>query len=311
MAKASPAPPTRPVDGVPTRLPHERVIRAVCFLCAAISIATTIGIILTLGTQAVEFFTKTKVSLGEFLTGTEWSPNFLDPKFGVLPLVCGTLLITVGACVVAVPLGLLTAIYLAEYAQPQVRRIVKPVLELLAGIPTVVYGYVALIHLTPLLRKVIPDLQIFNALSGSIVVGIMILPLVSSLCEDAISAVPRGLREGGYGLGSTKLEVTMRIVLPSALSGIMAGFILAISRAIGETMAVSLAAGQRPTLTTDYRQSIETMTAYIVQVSKGDTPSGSVESLTVFAVGAALFVVTFSLNILAQWLVRKYRKVYV
>jgi phosphate transport system permease protein len=299
------------VDGVPTRLPHEHAIRAFCFVCAAISIATTIGIILTLGTQAFAFFAKTKISLGDFLTGREWSPNFLDPKFGILPLICGTMLITVGACVVAVPLGLLTAIYLAEYAQPQVRKIVKPVLELLAGIPTVVYGYVALIYLTPLLRQFVPDLQIFNALSGSIVVGIMILPLVSSLCEDAISAVPRGLREGGYGLGSTKLEVTMRIVLPSALSGIMAGFILAISRAIGETMAVSLAAGQRPTLTTDYRQSIETMTAYIVQVSKGDTPSGSVESLTIFAVGSTLFVITFGLNILAQWLVRKYRKVYV
>ncbi len=301
---------SRPVDGVPTRLRSEKFIRFLCFACAAISILTTLGIVLVLSTETIAFFVKSKVSLKEFFTGTDWSPLGANPKFGILPLVCGTAMITVGACVIAVPIGLLTAIYLSEYAHPTMRKFAKPVLELLAGIPTVVYGYIALFYITPALRKVIPDLNVFNALSGSIVVGIMILPLVSSLCEDAISSVPKGLREGGYGLGSTKLEVTSKIVLPSALSGIMAAVILAMSRAVGETMAVTLAAGESPNVTADYRQSIQTMTSYIAQISKGDTPTGSMSFLTLFAVGATLFLITMSLNIIATRLVRKYRKVY-
>jgi len=301
---------SKPVDGAPTRKPSEKLIRDICLLCATISIVTTIGIVLVLSTEAIAFFAKSGVSPLEFLTGMEWTPNFKDGKFGIVPLLSGTLLITVGACFIAVPLGLLIAIYLSEYAHPAFRKIAKPILELLAGIPTVVYGYVALFYLTPNLRKIMPGLEVFNALSGSIVVGIMILPLVSSLCEDAISAVPKGLREAGYGLGSTKLEVTSKIVLPSALSGIMAAFILAMSRAIGETMAVTLAAGNTPNVTADYRQSIQTMTAYIVQVSQGDTPTGSIQFLTIFAVGATLFLITMGLNLLAVHLVRKFRAVY-
>jgi phosphate transport system permease protein len=288
----------------------ERLILAFCFLCAAASILITFGITVVLLSEAIQFFQKPEVSLVEFFTGTEWSPTFKDAKFGILPLVTGTFLITVGAALIAVPLGLLSAIYLSEYADYRVRNVLKPLLEILAGIPTVVYGYFALFHITPLLRKVIPDMDVFNAASGALVVGIMILPLVSSLCEDALNAVPRSLREGAYGLGSTKLEVTGKIVLPAALSGIMASVILGISRAIGETMAVTLAAGQTPNLTLDPRRSIETMTAYIVQISKGDTPTGSTSYLTIFAVGALLFTITMGLNILAARIVKRFRMVY-
>jgi phosphate transport system permease protein len=311
MHKDSSALKSKPVDGAPTRKPAEKFFRWLCQFCALISIATTIGIVLVLGSEAIAFFAKSGVSPLDFFLGREWSPTFKDGKFGILPLITGTALITIGACVIAVPLGLLIAVYLSEYAHPSFRKIAKPVLEILAGIPTVVYGYVALFYLTPWMRTFIPGLEVFNALSGSIVVGIMILPLVSSLCEDSISAVPSGLRQAGYGLGSTKLEVTGRIVIPSALSGVMAAFILAMSRAIGETMAVTLAAGNTPTLTADYRQSIQTMTAYIVQVSQGDTPTGSIPFLTIFAVGAVLFLITMGLNMLAARLVRKFRKVYV
>lgn len=309
--EAAPQRGLRPLgDGAPTRSWKERLIKWACFLCAAISILTTIGIIATLSREAWAFFQRPEISVVEFFTGTVWNPDIKPVKFGVLPLVAGTLMITFGAALFAVPLGLLTAIYLAEYAPPRVRNVLKPTLELLAGIPTVVYGYFALFHITPLLDRFIPDLEVFNALSGAIVVGIMILPLISSLCEDAISAVPKTLREGAYGLGATKFEVTTRIVVPAALSGIMAAFILAISRAVGETMAVTLAAGQNPVLTADPRRSIETMTAYIVQVSKGDTPTGSTVYLTIFAVGALLFAMTMLLNILAVRLVRRYRTVY-
>ncbi|RYG29873.1 phosphate ABC transporter permease subunit PstC [bacterium] len=292
-----------------SRSPKERAIQFACFLCAAISVLTTVGIVFVLLSQALEFFRR--VSPAEFFTGREWSPAFANPKFGVLPLVSGTLLITVGAAIVALPLGLLSAIYLAEYAHPRVRAFLKPLLEILAGIPTVVYGYFALFHITPWLKGFIPDMDVYNALSASIVVGVMILPLVSSLCEDAISAVPRGLREAAYGLGSTKLEVTAKVVVPAALSGIAASFILAISRAVGETMAVTLAAGQVPNLTADPRKSVETMTAFIVQISKGDIRQGSTPYLTIFAVGATLFAMTMALNIIATRLVRKYRQVYV
>jgi phosphate transport system permease protein len=286
----------------------QSLVLAVTFACASVSILTTAGIIGVLAREAFLFFQK--VSPVEFFTGTKWSPTFADPKFGVLPLISGTLLITLGAALVAVPLGLFAAIYLSEYAKPKVRRVLKPVLELLAGIPTVVYGYFALFTITPVLRTFIPGVQVFNALSGAIVVGIMILPLVSSLCEDALSAVPKSLRDGGFALGSTKYEVTRLITVPAAFSGIMASVVLAISRAIGETMAVSLAAGMTPNLTLDPRESIQTMTAYIVQISHGDTPEGSMAFRTIFAVGATLFVITMLLNIVARRLVRKFRQVY-
>jgi phosphate transport system permease protein len=288
----------------------ENLIKGVCFLCAAISVATTLGIIGVLTTEAINFFRISGVSPWQFFTGTTWTPQFLNPQFGVLPLIMGTLQITLGAALIAVPLGLVAAIYLSEYADSRVRDIIKPILEILAGIPTVVYGYFALMHITPFLRQFIPGLEVFNGLSGALVVGIMILPLVSSLCEDALHAVPKSLREGAYGLGSTKLEVTLKIVVPAALSGIAASFILAISRAVGETMAVSMASGSTPNMTLDPRESIQTMTAFIVQISKGDTPAGSVTYLTLFAVGVTLFTITLLLNLLANKLVRKYRTVY-
>lgn len=288
--------------------PGEKLIQLVCLLCAAVSVIITAGILAILIRESVSFFTK--VSPREFFTGTEWAPTFANAKFGILPLINGTLLITVGAAVIALPLGLLSAIYLSEYASPKVRRTVKPMLEILAGIPTVVYGYFALFKITPALRSVFPSVEVFNAASGCIVVGIMILPLVSSLCEDALTAVPKSLREGAYGLGATKLEVTMKIVVPAALSGIMAAFILALSRAIGETMAVTLAAGQMPNMTWNPAESIQTMTAVIVQISKGDTPAGSVAFQTIFSVGVTLFVMTMILNLISIRLVRKFRHVY-
>jgi phosphate transport system permease protein len=283
----------------------EALIQVLCFLCAAVSIITTAGIIAILAKEAFAFFTK--VSPVDFFTGREWYPNFSPPKFGILPLISGTMLITLGSACIALPLGLLAAIDLSEYATPRVRNIWKPVLELLAGIPTVVYGYFALTTLTPALKKLYPGFETFNGASGAIVVGIMTLPLVASLCEDAIASVPKQLREGALGLGATKQEVTMKIVVPAAFSGIMAAFILAISRAVGETMAVALAAGQSPKLTLDPRVSIETMTAYIVQTSKGDIRYGSTEYQTIYAVGITLFAVTLILNIIARKLVKKFR----
>lgn len=235
----------------------------------------------------------------------------LEPRsFGVLPLVGGTLLIVVGAALIAIPIGLASAIYLAEYSSDQVRSVVKPILEVLAGIPTVVYGYFALTFITPLLEIVLPSTKIFNAASGSIVVGIMVLPMVASLCDDALRAVPSSLRQAGYALGATQFEVILRVALPAALSGIMASFVLAASRAIGETMAVTLAAGATPNLTFNPLESIQTMTAYIVQVSLGDTPAGTVEYQTIFAVASLLFAMTLSLNIFAQKILNRFREVY-
>jgi phosphate transport system permease protein len=239
-----------------------------------------------------------------------WTPLFQPQRFGVLPLLVGSVLIALIASLIAVPLGLGAAIYLSEYSPRRVRDVLKPILEILAGIPTVVYGYFALTFVTPVLRHVIPGLGIFNALSAGIVVGIMILPLIASLSEDAMAAVPRELRQGAYALGSTKLEVATRVVTPAALSGIMASFILAVSRAIGETMAVVLAAGMTPQLTFDPRESVQTMTAYIVQVSLGDTPFGSIEYQSIFAVGLLLFVVTLIMNIFGRWFLNRYREVY-
>jgi phosphate transport system permease protein len=289
---------------------YEAAVRAVCFVCACVSILTTLAIVLTLTGQAGRFFTR--VSPVAFFTGIEWSPAFSDPKFGVLPLVNGTLIIMIGSGLIALPLGLLSALYLSEYASPRARNILKPGLELLAGIPTVVYGFFGVVFVTPLLKTLFPNAGFgeFNGASGAIVVGIMILPLVSSLCEDALSAVPRALREGAYGLGATKMEVSLKIVVPAALSGITAAFILALSRAIGETMAVSLAAGMRPRMTLNPAESIQTMTAYIVQASKGDPPRESASYLSLFAVAATLFVITLLMNMLAARFVKKYRTVY-
>jgi phosphate transport system permease protein len=283
----------------------EILIQGFCFLCAAISILVTAGIVAILAKEAFAFFSK--VSPVAFFTGTEWYPNFNPPKFGVLPLISGTLLITIGSAFVALPLGLLAAIYLSEYASPKTRNVLKPVLELLAGIPTVVYGFFALTTVTPFLKSIYPKFETFNGTAGAIVVGIMTMPLVASLCEDAISSVPKQLREGAYGLGATKQEVTMKIIVPAAFSGIMAAFILAISRAVGETMAVALAAGQNPKLTLNPTVSIETMTAYIVQTSKGDIRFGSTEYQTIYAVGITLFFVTYLLNIIARKLVKRFK----
>jgi phosphate transport system permease protein len=286
----------------------EGVIRWFCFLSALVSVVTTFGILYVLATNSLPFFQHIQPS--KFLFGTEWSPDNEPGSFGVLPLVCGTLLVTVGAGLIAIPLGLLSGIFLSEYAHRRVRKVLKPSLELLAGIPTVVYGYLAVFLITPSLRQIFPSVQAYNAASGAIVVGIMILPLVSSLCEDAIRAVPRSLREGAYALGATKMEVTMKIVLPGALSGVMASFILALSRALGETMAVALASGSSPRLTFNPAESIQTMTAYIVNASKGDASTDSVRYQAMFAVGVTLFVFTLLMNLLAMRLVRRFRQVY-
>jgi phosphate transport system permease protein len=286
----------------------EFVIERGLFLCALLSVATTVGIIAVLAVETAAFLRE--VPIGDFLFGTEWTPLFSTPRFGVLPLVVGTTLVSLIAMLVALPMGLLSAIYLSEYANSRVRRVLKPVLELLAGVPTVVYGYFALLFVTPLLQQVFPNLAGFNALGPGIVMGVMILPLVSSLSEDAMRAVPIGLREGSYALGATKMQTSLRVVVPAAFSGITAAFILAISRAIGETMIVAIAAGQQPRLTWDPTVPIETMTAYIVQVSLGDTPQGTLEYRTIFAVGMLLFLGTFGLNLVSAWLRQRYREEY-
>ena len=286
----------------------EFLIEWALFLCALLSIGTTAGIIIVLAMETFAFLRE--VPITDFLFGTEWTPLFATPRFGVLPLVAGTMLVSTIAMVVALPMGLLSAVYLSEYANLRVRRFVKPVLEILAGIPTVVYGYFALLFVTPLLQTFLPNLSGFNALGPGIVMGIMILPLVSSLSEDAMQAVPRGLREGSYALGATKMQTSLRVVLPAAFSGITAACILAVSRAIGETMIVAIAAGQQPRLTANPMLPIETMTAYIVQVSLGDTPQGTLEYRTIFAVGMLLFLGTFVLNLMSTWLRERFREEY-
>jgi phosphate transport system permease protein len=286
----------------------EFLIERTLFLCALLSIGTTAGIIIILAVETFAFLREVPVT--DFLFGTEWTPLFATPRFGVLPLVAGTMLVSSIAMIVALPMGLLSAVYLSEYANLRVRRLVKPVLEVLAGIPTVVYGYFALLFVTPLLQRLLPNLAGFNALGPGIVMGIMILPLVSSLSEDAMQAVPRGLREGSYALGATKMQTSLRVVLPAAFSGITAACILAVSRAVGETMIVAIAAGQQPRFTANPMLPIETMTAYIVQVSLGDTPQGTLEYRTIFAVGMLLFLGTFLLNLVSTWLRERFREEY-
>jgi phosphate transport system permease protein len=283
-------------------------IERALFLSAAASILVTAGIIFVLVFETAAFLSE--VPIAEFLFGTVWTPLFSDKHFGVLPLVSGTLLASGIAMLVALPAGLMTAVYLSEYASAGVRRTVKPILELLAGVPTVVYGYFALLFVTPKLQALLPGLSGFNALSPGLVMGIMILPLVSSLSEDALRSVPNGLREGAYALGATRMEAALRVVLPAAFSGVSAACVLAVSRAIGETMIVAIAAGQQPRLTLDPRVPVETMTAYIVQVSLGDTPGGTLEYRTIFAVGMLLFVSTFVLNLFSNWLRERFREEY-
>jgi phosphate transport system permease protein len=286
----------------------ELVIKGLLGLCALISVLTTVGIIAALFIPAFEFFQE--VSIVDFLTGTEWAPLFEPALFGVVPLVVGTLSVTFGAVLVAIPLGLGSAIYLSEYAGPRMRSILKPMLELLAGIPTIVYGYFALTFFTPLLRDLGIGVDIFNVLSAGLIMGVMILPTVASLSEDAMSAVPRELRDGAFALGATRREVATRIVVPAAVSGITASFVLGISRAVGETMIVLVAAGQQPNLTFDPREAVETMSAFIAATGAGDVPTGSVEYKTIFAVGATLFVMTLILNVISIKLVERFREEY-
>jgi len=291
------------------RRPHERVIESFLFLAALSSVLVTIAIVLILVFESASFFRN--VSIIDFLTDTQWTPLFADAHYGILPLLSGTLLTAVVALIVAVPLGLTVAIYLSEFAPARLRETVKPVLEMLAGVPTVVYGYFALLFVTPLLQKtILPDLPGFNVLSAGIVIGIMIIPYIASLSEDAMRAVPMELREGSFALGATRLETALRVVVPAAISGIAAAFVLGISRALGETMVVAIAAGQQPNLTLDPTEPAATITAYIVQVALGDLPHGSIGYQSIFAAGLTLVIITLVFNLAAHLLRRRFREAY-
>ncbi len=289
---------------------NNRLVNYVLVLTTLISVITTLGIIIILLTDSAHFFEQ--ISVLDFLTGTKWNP-LIEPdlSYGVLPLVAGTMMITFGAAIIAIPVGLGSAIYLTEYASTRFSKIIKPIMEILAGIPTVVYGYFALTFITPnILKPIFPGVRTFNALSASIAVGIMILPMVISLSEDALNSVPENIRQGAYAMGSTRFEVASKVMVPSALSGILSSFILAISRAIGETMIVAVAAGMRPQLTSSFLEPIQTMTGFIVQISLGDTPVGSLQYYTIFAVGLLLFLMTLALNVISHLILKKYREVY-
>ena len=286
----------------------EKIIEGLLFLCAAVCVLTTLGIIAVLLIQTIQFFSE--VPLSDFLTDTQWTPLFADKHFGILPLLTGTLLTTFVALVIAIPLGLSIAIYLSEYATKELRSYIKPMLEILAAVPTVVYGFFALTVVTPVLQHIIPGLAGFNAISPGIVMGIMIVPFVSSLSEDAMYAVPNSLREASFALGASKFQTAIKVIVPAASSGIMVSVILGFSRAVGETMIVALAAGQQPRLTLDPRVPIETITTYIVQVSMGDVPRASLEYKTIFAAGLTLFVITFILNNISYFIRKKYRAQY-
>ncbi|OIJ10547.1 phosphate ABC transporter permease subunit PstC [Anaerobacillus alkalilacustris] len=287
----------------------EKIVPVVLFLTALISILTTVGIVMTLVFETVLFFKE--VSFIQFFTSTELRPlSPVEPKFSILPLVMGTLLTSVIAMFVAIPIGLTTAVFLSEYATENTRKILKPIIEVLAGIPTIVYGFFAFTFVTPILREFIPALQATNALSPGIVMGIMIIPLVASLSEDAMNSVPNSMREGAMALGATKFEVTMRVVIPAAISGIIASFVLGISRAIGETMIVTIASGSSKNFTFDITQSMQTMTAYIVEVTSGDAAAGTTAYYSLYAVAMTLFVFTLLMNLLARYISRKYREVY-
>jgi phosphate transport system permease protein len=299
-----------PVLGAARRRWGEDLIKGILLLAALISVLTTTGIVVSLLGETISFFGD--VPIADYLFGTKWSPLFEPASFGVVPLISGTFLITAISLVVAVPLGLGAAIYLSEYARPRTRKAIKPVLEMLAGVPTIVFGYFALTFFTPeVLRGFFSmDVTIFNALSAGIVMGFMIVPTIASISEDAMSAVPQGLREGAYGLGASKLQVSLRVIFPAALSGIVAAVVLGISRAVGETMIVLVAAGQLPNLTADPREPVETMTAFIGATAKGDIPTGSIEYKTMFAVGTTLFLITLLMNAFSIRMVQKYRQVY-
>ena len=286
----------------------ELVVKVALGLCALVSVATTIGIIIALVVPSIEFFRE--VSILDFFSGDRWAPLFEPASFGVQPLLVGTLVVTFWACVVALPCGLGAAIYMSEYARPRVRNILKPALETLAGIPTVVFGFFALTFFTPLLQDIGLGVNVFNVLAAGLVVGVMLIPVVASVSEDAMSAVPQDLRDGAYGLGATRLQVSTRIVVPAAISGIIASFVLAISRAIGETMIVLIAAGGIAQITFDPRDQAQTMTAFIGATGIGDVATGSIEYKTIFAVGLTLFVITFLMNMLSIRLVRKFREIY-
>lgn len=296
----------------------EQIVALTLFACGIFSILVTVGIIVTLFSEAIAFFFRPEVDLLTFLTGTNWRPlasNVVPENFGVRPLIRGTLMIAVIAGVIAMPLGLGSAIYLSEYASEKVRSFLKPSLEVLAGIPTVVYGYFALSFITPLLKNLLEEnfgieVSFFNAFSAAVVVGIMIIPMVASISEDAMRAVPRSLREGAYALGATRFEVATKVVVPAALSGIISAFIIGISRAVGETMAVTIAAGATPRMTLNPLDSVQTMTSFIVQVSFGDAPAGSINGQSIFAVGATLFVMTFVMNIISGIVLKRFREVY-
>ena len=296
------------------RTGRERLARWMAFICAAVTVLITGGIITVLLVNAAEFFADWPV--WDFLTGTKWSPAIEPVEYGVLPLVCGTLIITAGSAIIALPLGVAAAVYLSEYARPRVRAVVKPCLEILAGVPTVVYGYFALVYVTPGLKSVFPTISTFNTLSASIVVGIMIIPFVASISEDAIRAVPKSLRMAGYGLGASKFSVIVRIVIPAAFSGIIASFILALSRAIGETMAVTIAAGQTPRLVNllnldeTFLRPAETMTAAMVNIGMSDVTGDSLAYRSLFAIGLVLFCMTFLMNILGSWVTSRFREKY-
>ena len=285
-----------------------KIAKFVFFCCASITILTTFGIIGVLVLGSIPFFNA--ISLIEYLTGTNWSPVISPRSYGVLPLIWGTLIIVIGSAIIAIPVGTLTAIYLSEYAEDRIRRVLKPTLEILAGIPTIVYGFFAISFITPQLQRIFPETGTFNAAAGAIVVGIMILPMVSSLSEDAMAAVPDDLRNAGYGLGATKFEVSTQIVFPASLSGVLASYVLAISRAIGETMAVTLAAGMHPNITLNPLEEIQTMTAYMVQIGISDVSVGSIGYQSLFAVGLTLFIMTLAMNILSQLIRRRYQEVY-
>ncbi|NES98862.1 MAG: phosphate ABC transporter permease subunit PstC [Desertifilum sp. SIO1I2] len=287
---------------------RERLIELVLLLAATSSIATMIAILFTLVSESVVFFQE--ISILEFLTSTQWTPLFADAHYGILPLISGTLVTTAVALSVAIPLGTMAAIYISEFVTPQIREIIKPCLEILAGIPTVVYGYFAFLFVTPLLQKILPNLPGFNMLSAGLVMGIMILPFISSISEDAMRAVPVSLREGSYAMGATRWQTAWRVVYPAAISGIFSAYILGISRAVGETMIVAIAAGLEPKLTWNPTESAATITAYIVQVSLGDLPHGSLEYQTIFAAGLTLVLLTLGFNIAGHLLSKRYREIY-
>ncbi|WP_425607244.1 phosphate ABC transporter permease subunit PstC [Natronobeatus ordinarius] len=286
----------------------DSIVRYVFLSCALVTILTTLAIIGVLVAGSVEFFQH--VSIVEYLTGTEWSPVIRPQSYGVLPLVWGTLVITLGSALIAIPVGTATAIYLSEYADPEIRKVIKPTLEVLAGIPTIVYGFFALSFITPIIQQFFPETGTFNAAAGAIVVGIMIIPMVSSLSEDAMSSVPDDLRNAAYGLGATKFEVSTNVVVPASLSGVIASYILALSRAIGETMAVTLAVGMTPQITANPLESMQTMTAYMVQIGISDVSVGSIGYQSLFAVGLTLFAMTLAMNLFSMWIKSRYREEY-